>query len=169
MQRAYQTQPQNDVTYFTGIEVEHTPHHGDVTLFVVGCQPAEEILRQAASASAQHIYLGANKSFRPHNSWKEVTAHLLDAGLCVTLDYPVWQHYNVCCVMGDLMSHPRLTPMISVEIPHVGDVNPNTTVKIDDVDFNSTNPGVWCHPLRSFLIPQHFTPWEAYEQDQVIS
>ena len=168
MNRDYQEQPQHDVTYFVGDEVEHTSHHGERTLFVVGCQHPDEILERAQSVSAQHVYLGANKSFRPLETWKEVTAHLLDAGLSVTVDYPVWQHYDVIRVMGDLMSHERLTPMISVEIPHVTGVNPNATIKIDDIDFNATNPGVWCHPLRSLLDDGLFTGWGAYGQDRVI-
>lgn len=168
MKRDYQEQPLKDVIYFVGDEVEHTSHYGEKTLFVVGIRPAQEILEQAQSVSAQHVYLGANKSFRPSESWKEVTARLLDEGLSVTLDYPVWQHYDVVRVMGDLMSHERLTPMISVEIPHVEQLNPNATVKIDDIDFNSTNSGVWCHPLRSLLDPGRYTPWTAYGQDEVI-
>lgn len=168
MKRDYQEQPTTDVIYFVGDEVEHTSHHGERTLFVVGCRSGAEILDRARSVSAQHVYLGANKSFRPSDTWKEVTAHLLDEGLSVTLDYPVWQHYDVTRVMGDLMGHPRLTPMISVEIPHVESLNPNATVKIDDIDFNSTNPGVWCHPLGSLLDASRFTGWKAYGQDEVI-
>lgn len=168
MKRDYQEQPLNDVVYFVGSEVEHTSHYGEKTLFVVGCRPVEEILDRAKSVSAQHIYIGANKSFRPSDTWKEVTARLLDEDFPVTLDYPVWQHYDVIRVMGDLMSHPRLTPMISVEIPYVEKLNSNATVKIDDIDFNSTNSGVWCHPLGSILDPTRYTAWAAYGQDEVI-
>ena len=41
------TNQRQEVTYFTGYEVEHTRCHGMKTLFVVGTPPLEEILQQA--------------------------------------------------------------------------------------------------------------------------
>ena len=53
-----------EVTFFTGIEVEHTPAHGKKTLFVVGVQAVEDIaLNLSRADSIEHIYFGANQSF----------------------------------------------------------------------------------------------------------
>ena len=37
----------DDTKFFIGTEVEHSPAHGQRTLFVVGLQPKEEILARA--------------------------------------------------------------------------------------------------------------------------
>ena len=51
--------------FFKGAEVEYTPAHGLVTLFVVGIQNVDDILKYADSNDCKHIYLGANQSFFP--------------------------------------------------------------------------------------------------------
>jgi hypothetical protein len=46
--------------------------------------------------------------------------------------------------------------------------NYNTTLKIDDIDFDKTNPGVWCHPLNELLNKETFTNWDQYSKDEII-
>jgi hypothetical protein len=59
--------------------------------------------------------------------------------------------------------------MISVKIPRVNRFNQNTTVKVDDINFAATNPGVWCHSLHSLIKrDMMFTDWQAYQDDVVI-
>jgi hypothetical protein len=63
----------NNVKFFTGTEVEHTPAYGKKTLFVVGLQTAADIqdwlddfaLHEDKSMHIEHIYFGANMSFPP--------------------------------------------------------------------------------------------------------
>jgi hypothetical protein len=41
-------------------------------------------------------------------------------------------------------------------------------LKIDDKDFNATNPGVWTHSLHDLKDRNKFTPWSAYSNDTII-
>jgi hypothetical protein len=41
-------------------------------------------------------------------------------------------------------------------------------LKIDDKDFDATNPGVWCHSLQSLMSRDTFTSWDDYREDAVI-
>jgi len=57
-----------EVKFFIGTEVEHSPAYGQRTLFVVGAQNPKEILARALNNNCPHIYLGANQSFSPQKS-----------------------------------------------------------------------------------------------------
>ena len=61
MQRDYDNGINEDVNFFVGTEVEHTPMFGK-TLFVVGTQNYEDIITYATNG-IKHIYIGANMSF----------------------------------------------------------------------------------------------------------
>jgi hypothetical protein len=58
--------------------------------------------------------------------------------------------------------------MISVKIPYTKLLNYNTTIKIDDKDFKSSNPGVWCIPLNELTKRSYFTDWRQYNNDEII-
>ena len=64
MKRDYSDGVKDDVVYFTGYEVERTPVFDTETLFVVGCRPLWEVLEKAEKECVDHIYLGANQSFK---------------------------------------------------------------------------------------------------------
>jgi hypothetical protein len=162
-----------DANFFVGTEVEHSPAHGQRTLFVVGLQSKEEILTRALNNKCPHIYLGANQSFNPTNddwdAWDELVTGLLQDGIWVTLDFDSayaqhpWFHDNGWCEFDNFI------PMISVKVPYIRLFNYNTTVKIDDIDFKKSNPGVWCHSLHSLQNRENFTDWSKYTSDEVIS
>ena len=63
-----------DIKFFIGTEVEHSPAFGMKTLFVVGLQDPAEIHAKALAYKCDHIYFGANQSFPKldtnSNSWK---------------------------------------------------------------------------------------------------
>ena len=63
MNRDYDDGVKDDVVYFTGYEVEHTPVHDEHTLFVVGPQDPAEVIAKAKKEAVEHVYLGANQSF----------------------------------------------------------------------------------------------------------
>ncbi len=163
----------NDANFFVGIEVEHSPAHGQRTLFVVGLQPKEEILTRALNNKCPHIYLGANQSFNPTNddwdAWNELIMSLLNDDIWVTLDFDSayaqhpWFHDNGWCEFDNFI------PMISVKVPYIRLFNYNATIKIDDIDFKQSNPGVWCHSLHSLQNRENFTDWSKYTSDEVIS
>ena len=161
----------NSVNFFTGVEVEHTPAYGLKTLFVVGLQSFEQITEHLHGC--EHIYFGANMSF-PNSSklyhwvpWEEMIRPFLDAGYLCTLDI------DVKCVPGLIETtvfaeYNNFIPMISVKLPHIQRLGYNATIKIDDVDFDATNPGVWCHSLHDLQNRNTFTPWSKYTKDTTL-
>ena len=173
MQREYQDGSKNDVTIFTGIEIEHTPAYGKKTLFVVGIHKADELAEIATNNGCDHIYLGANHSYTPKdwdqvNSWELMTNALLDCGFWVTLDINhgsyEWSEDLLAC----LCCHNKFIPMISVKLPYITNLNYNACMKIDDRDFSATNPGVWCVPIGAITQRKYFTNWDEYTNDEII-
>lgn len=168
MDRPYTTGNADNAIYFVGTEVEHTPAHGLKTLFVVGAQDPMEVSSKAKDTKVTHIYLGANKSFDHSPVWKDLVDVLLHDGYWVTLDYPVRMHQSVMRQMNQQMRNSRFIPMISVEIPNIEVYNYNTTLKIDDVSMDYSNPGVWCHQLHDLMGRDKFTPWDQYTDDEIV-
>ena len=118
MKRDYTDGVKEDITYFTGVEIEKTPVYGMMTLFVVGVQPAEEIIALAKEKDCQHIYFGANQSFprlatddddgwRP---WERMIQACLDADYWCTLDLDVAQVEGL--LEGPLVEYRRFIPQI---------------------------------------------------------
>jgi hypothetical protein len=57
--------------------------------------------------------------------------------------------------------------MISVKLPYLTQFNYNATIKLDDKDFEATNPGVWTHRLHDLLDSTKFTDWDQYKEDEI--
>ena len=164
------TEERQAIVYFTGYEVEHTICYGMKTLFVVGTPPLEEILAKAKETEVTHIYFGTSQSFNPtaisheeYKAWDEVIFGCLKADYWVSLDFGV-EH-----IEGVLEScyneYPRFVPMISVKLPYINQLNYNATLKLDDITWGKTNPGVWTHHLQSLMSKDKFTYWDQYTQD----
>jgi hypothetical protein len=161
-----------DVAFFTGTEVEHTPAFGKKTLFVVGVQTKADIIRHMQGSG--HIYFGANQSFpNPHindaaawKPWEDMIQSFLELGYLCTLDI------DVSCVEGlmesGLCEYHNFIPMISVKIPYIRQLGYNATLKLDDKDFDATNPGVWCHSIHDLQNWDHFTDWSKYTEDETL-
>jgi hypothetical protein len=174
MKRDYTSGVKENITYFTGIEIEQTPAFGMMTLFVVGVQRSEEIITLAKEKECKHIYFGANQSFpkidindaRVWKQWEVMIKACLDADYWCTLDL------DVACAEGllesSLVEHRRFIPQLSVKLPYLTQLGYNATIKIDDKDFDATNPGVWCHRLRDLTTTNSFTDWDEYGKDIVI-
>ena len=80
----------DNVVYFVGSEVEFTPAYSMRTLFVVGIQDADEIIRTAQKHECRHIYLGANQSFEPSDDWDILVKNIVKhKDFMVTLDFDV--------------------------------------------------------------------------------
>lgn len=171
MKRKYDKGTRDSVSFFIGTEIEHTPALGMTTLFVVGVQDVEEIERLAHGHKCRHIYFGANQSFNPvtyddWEQWDSMIMELLQQGYWCTLDLDV--RHVVQLHESPMCESRRFIPQISVKIPYLHLLNYNATIKIDDIDFEATNPGVWCHPLNHFTNRESFTGWDAYTKDKVI-
>jgi hypothetical protein len=174
MKRNYTDGIKEEVSFFTGVEIEKTPAFGMQTLFVAGVQSVPSILEMAGEHYCKHIYFGANQSFpkidtddaRVWKQWEVMIQACLDADFWCTLDL------DVSCVEGllegTLVEHRRFIPQLSVKIPYLTLLGYNATIKIDDKDFDATNPGVWCHRLRDLTTTDSFTDWDQYGKDEII-
>jgi hypothetical protein len=91
---------------------------------------------------------------------------LLDRGYWCTLD--IHSRAVPGLTEGGLCDNALFVPMISVKLPYIKLLGYNATVKIDDTDFQASNPGVWCHSLHNLMDRQHFTGWNQYTKDEVI-
>lgn len=171
MKRDYTTGTADDVVFFIGNEVEHTPAFGMKTLFVTGVQPVEAIEGVMANSNITHIFFGANHSFNPadyaeHKLWEEMIFHFLDKGMLCSLDIPMSQveefHESGYC------EYHNFIPQIRVPIPYIKLWNYNTMLKIDDKDFKATNPGVWSHSLHTLMDRSKFADWAQYQNDEIV-
>ena len=164
------------VTYFTGVEIEHTPAYGKDTLFVVGMQDPEEVMEIAKNKNVQHIYLGANQSFDlsdnddilkdEEEAWDNLVKTLCRAGFWVTLDFE--HEYLEWIQESGYTEHNKFIPMISVKVPYIEQLGYNACIKIDDKDFNATNKGVWTHKVYDLMDRDRFTQWDQYKSDKII-
>jgi hypothetical protein len=173
MKRTYNKEPQSSVRFFVGTEIEKTPAFGMRTLFVVGLQPVGEIMHHAQTHQCSHIYLGANQSFQPPQwafgdglQWRNMVEQVVLQGRMCTLDLNC-EHVEWLQKL-DVNQHPNFIPMISVKLPNINLLNPNTTLKLDDLGFDQTNPGVWCTSLGEIIKHSHLTSWHEYSKDQPI-
>ena len=161
-----------DTKFFIGTEVEHSPAHGQRTLFVIGTQPYKEVLARALNNNCPHIYLGANQSFNvdtehARQEWDFMLNKLVvDTGIWVTLDFDV--KYAEWVLESGMTEYDTFIPMVSVKLPFIDQFNYNTTIKLDDKDFKATNPGVWCHSLHEQRTRKTFTDWTKYTKDEII-
>jgi hypothetical protein len=154
------------VDFFTGTEVEKTPAFGKQTLFVVGVQSVNDIAEHLQGC--EHIFFGANHSFHPDNNlewarWEGMIGHFLERGYMCSLDIPVKcvEDFNE----SGLCEYRNFVPQIRISIPYIKLWNYNTMIKIDDSDFDATNPGVWTHSLHSLMSRRTFTDWDQYNKD----
>jgi hypothetical protein len=171
MKRDYSDGVADNVIFFIGNEVEHTPAFGMRTLFVTGVQPVDTIAQHLQGC--EHIFFGANHSFNPSfndydgwKAWEDMIEFFLEKGYLCSLDIPlsaVEEFHD-----GGLNEHSNFIPQIRVPIPYVKLWNYNTMLKIDDKDFKATNPGVWSHSLHTLMDRKHFTDWSQYKQDKAL-
>jgi hypothetical protein len=163
----------NEISFFIGTEVEHSPAFGHRTLFVVGMQDSQIIVQELKNNDCTHIYFGANQSFPQYDmdanewqDWEMMIRDCLEKGILCTLDFDV---ANVNFVTeSSLTEFNNFIPMISVKLPYIQLLGYNATIKLDDKDFAATNPGVWCHSLHDLRDRKVFTDWSKYTKDEVI-
>ena len=169
MKRNYNTGESNNIEFFFGKEIEHTPAFGLQTLFVVGIQGFDEIVTRLQGC--EHIFFGANHSFNPANNlewqrWESMIQYFLEKDYLCSLDIPVALaeefHEN------GLNEYNNFIPQIRVPLPYIKLWNYNTMLKLDDKDFNATNPGVWSHSLHTLMDRKNFTDWTQYKNDSII-
>ena len=172
MKREYSGQTEDHLEFFIGYEVEHTPAHGLKTLFVTGIQQFVDIERHYKSSKCQHIFFGAYHSYNPKSNdefedWDLMIKAFLDKGILCSLDIP--STVNLEWVLdGGLNKINHFIPQIRVVIPYTKQWNYNTSIKIDDIGYDKTNPGVWSHKLHDLMDHNKFTSWDKYTDDKAI-
>jgi hypothetical protein len=169
MNRPYDTLiPTETATMFVGSEVEQTPMFGQRTLFVVGIQPLKDVIEAIndQDSSCQHVYLGANHSFEPNDEWDELVSGLLDDHWWVTLDFDI--KYTEWVLENGWTENNKFIAMVSAKLPYIEQLGYNACLKLDDKDFDSTNPGVWTHRIHDLKRTSVFTDWSKYTQDKII-
>lgn len=176
MKRDYATGSAENVKTFVGIEIERTPAYGMKTLFVDGIRPVDDLEFWYDKEGCKHIFFGANHSFNPGidfpkdaddwDVWEGMIRHFLDQGVMCTLDVPL--SHAEALLETTLIEHNLFIPQIRIPLPYIKQYNYNTMIKIDDKDFNATNPGVWCHSLHDLMDRSKFTDWSKYGLDRVI-
>lgn len=162
MKREYSTGTHDsDPDFFVGKEVEHTSAYGLKTLFCHGSLSLYEIrlklveLNAFGSDGIDHVYLNHN-----HSECKDILnkiLHLLSEGLLVT-----YEALGTDKIID--LDHHNLIHLLSIPVARAK--RTNLFIKIDDIDFNATNPGVWTVNVGS--LSDHFTPWKAYEGDKIL-
>jgi hypothetical protein len=167
MLRDYNNGIKDDVRMFAGKEVEHTPAYGLQTLFLARNDLTyDQILENAVGIDAEAVYFGANRTFV--NNLANQTLHvsrLLDAGYYVTIDYPYKLHDEVKKKYSGVWQHEKFIPFCSIIFEN-SEEDKKLCFKIDDVDFNKTNPGVWTMNMEDFKTKAGFTDWGDYKKDE---
>jgi hypothetical protein len=173
MKREYNDGTHKNVTYFVGLEIEKTPAYGLKTLFVVGLQKPNEfqnIVELATFNNCNHIYFGANKSFRLADNtllWEDMIEYFLKLNYTCTFDFDIGA--SVYFSVSKLMQYETFIPIITVDFPHINQYNKNTVIKLDDICMsNPTNKGVWCNLLSELTNNEKFTSWDEYTNDEVL-
>ncbi len=178
MKRSYQSGDTELPIFFYGKEIEKTPAYGMDTLFVVGCHTQQDIDKalydinfQNGPEPIKHIFFGANHSFNPSipdewRLWEEMIYYFLKKDYLCSLDIPISQveefNDSVLC------EYDNFIPQIRIPLPYIKLWNYNTMLKIDDIGFNISNPGVWTHSLHKLMDRDHFTEWRQYKNDKVL-
>jgi len=169
MEREYKTGLKNNVKVFSGMEIEHTPAFGKQTLFLARNDLTfDQIQECAVMCGAEAIYYGANRSYM-HSQFMQVpqVIKFLEHGYYVTIDYPFELHQLVSQKFALTWKHKKFIPFCSIIMP---DSEEDTSLyfKIDDIDFNKTNPGVWTMSMKDFKSRAGFTKWDEYKKDEPI-
>jgi hypothetical protein len=84
---------------------------------------------------------------------------------CV-LDFDIGAAEDMCETV--LMENNRFVPVISVKLPYICQLGYNAVLKLDDKDYDATNPGVWCHRIHDLMDKDVFTHWHQYLDDKTL-
>jgi len=158
-----------EVKVFTGIEIEHTIAYGKRTLFLATNDlSTDEVLELATINGCEAVYYGGNRTlnYRLESQIFQIKK-LLDNGYYVTIDYPYADHKEVKKRFALIWNEPRFIPFCSIIFEHSDD-DRQLHIKIDDVTFRHSNPGVWTMSMRDFKQKSGFTDWDQYGKDEIV-
>ena len=169
MERDYKTGVEDNIKVFSGVEIEHTPAYGKQTLFLARNDLTfDQIQELAVLSNAEAIYYGANRSYI-HSYFQQVlqVIKFIEHGYYVTVDYPFELHQMVSQKYALTWKHEKFIPFCSIIMPN-SEEDTSLCFKIDDIDFNKTNPGVWTMSMKDFKEKAGYTKWDDYKRDEPI-
>jgi hypothetical protein len=164
-----------DIKFLVNTYQEHTLAYGKQTLTIFGEPDLEDIARVIAQyddKDIEHLHFGAERSFActtldAMEEWIAVITHFL------TLDYWVTLEVDVSLVNllqeSQLLPWNRFIPLLSIRIPFAYEMGYNASIKIDDVQFNHSNTGIWCHQIHDLLDYNRYTCWSDYKDDIMVT
>ena len=85
----------------------------------------------------------------------------------MTVDYPFELHQMVKEKFEICWKNEKFIPFCSIIFPNSED-DGQLYMKVDDVDFKATGPGVWTMSMNHFKQSSGFTSWDHYKQDEPI-
>lgn len=155
--------------FFVGPEVEYTAANGKKTLFVVGMQKIKTIEELAVKHKTPHIFFGTANSFLfDGNDWDRVISHFLERGYMISVEYSAHQHEKMLSKLSPwIWQSKHFIPVLSVKIPNIEFSNPNLILKIDDSEFQHSNPGVWCYNHQELMDSNRMTGWQEYDLEEI--
>jgi hypothetical protein len=83
------------------------------------------------------------------------------------VDYPFELHQMVSQKFALVWKHKKFIPFCSIIMPD-SEEDSSLCFKIDDIDFNKTNPGIWAMSMKDFKDNAGFTKWDEYKKDEPI-
>ncbi len=169
MIRDYTIGVSENVKVFSGKEVEHTPAYGLQTLFLARNDLTyDQIKELCVKVDAEAVYFGANRCFVNNLATQPMQVNrLLNDGYFVTIDYQYAIHNEVKKRYSAVWQHEKFIPFCSVIFENSEEDN-KLCFKIDDVDFNTSNKGVWTMNMEDFKKQAGYTTWDEYKQDKPI-
>ena len=169
MIRDYTIGVSENVKVFSGKEVEHTPAYGLQTLFLARNDLTyDQIKELCVKVDAEAVYFGANRCFVNNLATQPMQVNrLLNDGYYVTIDYQYAIHNEVKKRYSAVWQHEKFIPFCSVIFENSEEDN-KLCFKIDDVDFNTSNKGVWTMNMEDFKKQAGYTTWDEYKQDKPI-
>lgn len=176
MKRDYKDQDSvSGVKAFVGIEIENTQAKGLPTLFLDPSKlsNAEMIVMIVSNSHVRHIYLNANhypiEDDLYFGRFEEVLQYI-EGRSSIDLVTVEIQNSQAIANLGKsyLDRFQKLILNVSIPIKDAKNYANRISIKIDDVDFKATNPGVWVQPMSEILSTRNFTGWDHYKNDEVI-
>ncbi len=169
MIRDYTIGVSENVKVFSGREVEHTPAYGLQTLFLARNDLTyDQIKELCVKVDAEAVYFGANRCYVNNLANQPMQVNrLLNDGYFVTIDYQYAIHNEVKKRYSAVWQHEKFIPFCSVIFENSEEDN-KLCFKIDDVDFNTSNKGVWTMNMEDFKKQAGYTTWDEYKQDKPI-
>ena len=152
------------MTFYIGPEVNQTPAFSKRTLFVEDFQDTKIIESTAREYKTPHISLAANETFSLEYDWDAQLTALLDRGFMVTLEYPVELHSRLILNLSrGVLQSRNFVPLPCVLISKMSTLNPNLTLKIDDM----SGDGVWAMHYHQVMDSNRFTAASEFQMVEV--